>query len=125
MKQAITELEINGTIYVPKDSIKPSAMAISIEGLPFVIVAAGIGGIHFGYLKERKGMEVTLINSRRIQYWDGAASISEMAVRGVSKPASCRFAPQVPEITLTQAVEIIPVCESAMKNLILVPVWTR
>ncbi len=124
MKQAITELEINGTIYVPKDSIKQT-LATSTDGLPCVIVAAGIGGIHFGFLKSRTGQEVTLVQARRIQYWDGAASISEMAARGVSKPASCRFSMPVPEITLTSAVEIIPVTSGAQNNLTSVPIWTR
>ena len=125
MKQDITEIELNGVQYVRKDAIKSLAAAVNTDGFPCVIVAAGIGGIHFGFLKSKVGAEVVLTQARRIQYWNGAASISEMAIRGVSKPGDCRFSAAVPEITLTQAVEIIPVSTSAQANLSGVPIWTR
>lgn len=124
MQQNINEIEINGIAYVPKGSVNQS-LAVSTDGLPCVIVSAGIAGIHFGFLKSRTGQEVTLVQARRIQYWNGAASISEMAARGVSKPTDCRFSMPVPEITLTIAVEIIPVTSDAQKNLNAVPIWTR
>lgn len=124
MKQDINEIEINGVAYVRKDSIS-SERATNTDGLPCVIVAAGIGGIHFGFLASKNGTEVVLVQARRIQYWNGAASISEMAIRGVSKPNDCRFSAPVPEITLTQAVEIIPVSTKAQANLDKVPLWTR
>lgn len=123
MKSELNEIEINGVAYVRKGA--PSVAAVSLDGLPCVIVAAGIGGIHFGFLKSKTGAEVTLVQARRIQYWNGAASISEMAMRGVSKPGDCRFSAPVNEITLIQAVEIIPVTTSAQANLNAVPVWTR
>ena len=125
MKQELNEIEINGVQYVRKDKADSLVPAVSIDGLPCVIVAAGIGGIHFGFLKSKTGAEVTLVQARRIQYWNGAASISEMAARGVSKPADCRFSMAVPEITLIQAVEILPVSKSAQASLNAVPVWTR
>ena len=100
-------------------------LAESTDGLPCVIVGAGIGGIHYGFLKSKVGTEVVLVQARRVQYWEGAASISEMAARGVSKPSSCRFSMAVPSITLTQAAEIIPVTSVAQSNLNSIPVWTR
>ena len=125
MKQDITEIELNGVQYVRKDAIKSNSPAVSIDGLPCVIVAAGIGGIHFGFLKAKNGAEVTLVQARRIQYWQGAASITEIANRGVSKPNDCRFSAPAAEITLLNAVEILPVSTSAQANLNAVPVWTR
>ena len=124
MNQKLNEIEINGVAYVRKDAAT-SFPAVNTDGLPCVIVAAGIGGIHYGFLKSRVGTEVVLLQARRIQYWNGAASISEMAIRGVSKPDDCRFSAAVPEITLTQAVEILPVSTSAQANLSGVPIWTR
>lgn len=123
MKQELNEIEINGVAYVRKGS--QSVPAVSLDGLPCVIVAAGIGGIHFGFLKSRTGAEVTLVQARRIQYWQGAASITEIANRGVSKPNDCRFSAPAAEITLLNAVEILPVSTSAQANLNAVPVWTR
>ena len=117
-------ISIDGVDYIRKDDAA-SGPAYNTDGLPCVIVAAGIGGIHFGFLKERKGREVTLICARRIQYWNGAASITEMANRGVSKPNDCRFSAPAAEIILLDAVEILPVSASAKKNLEAVPIWTR
>lgn len=128
MKTEIKELTINGEVYVRKSDDRIASgdtFARDSSGLQCVIVSAGIGGIHVGFLKSKTGQEVTLVNARRIQYWNGAASISEMAIRGVSKPADCRFSAPVPEITLTQAVEIIPASNKAQANLFGVPVWTR
>jgi len=79
----------------------------------YVIIRTYSAGVHAGYLKERNGKEVTLKNSRRIWYWDGAASLSQMAVDGVSKPENCKFAVVLPEIILTEAIEIIPCTEKA------------
>lgn len=88
----------------------------------FVIVRTYSAGVHFGYLKSQEGKQVVLERSRRVHYWEGAASLSQMAVEGVKKPNNCRFAMQVPEITLLEAIEIIP-AESARVNLESVPVW--
>lgn len=116
-------MTINGVQYVRKDMVPEQS--VSVDGLQAVIVGAGIGGIHFGFLKSRQGQEVVLVKARRIQYWNGAASISEMAMRGVSKPNDCRFTAPVNEITLLSVVEIIPVTNTAFKNLSEVPVWSR
>lgn len=124
MKQQLNEIEINGVEYVRKDLLQ-SIPAVDRDGLPCVIVAAGIGGIHYGFLKSKAGTEVVLVHARRVQYWEGAASISEMAMRGVSKPGNCRISAPVTEITLTKAVEIIPVSTSAQASLNGVPIWTR
>ena len=126
MNQSITKITINGESYV-READLASSPSMNTEGMPCVIVSCGAsgGGIHFGFLKSKSGNEVTLLDSRRIQYWNGAASISEMAVRGVSKPNDCRFAPIVPEITLIGVVEIIPTSTKAWNNLRSVPIWTR
>lgn len=119
-------ISIDGVDYIRKDDIVNSP-AVDSDGLPCVIVSCGAsgGGIHFGFLKSKVADEVILVGSRRVQYWSGAASISEMAIRGVGKPAECRFAPVVPEITLLKVVEIIPVSTKAQANLFGVPVWTK
>ena len=47
-----------------------------------VIVRGDRSGVFFGELVERNGSEVKLANCRRLWYWDGAASISQLAVYG-------------------------------------------
>lgn len=89
----------------------------------YVIVRTYSAGVHAGTLVSRKGKEVVLKNARRLWYWDGAASLSELAVRGVSKPGNCKFPAIVSEITLTEAIEIIPCTKEAQKIIQEVPEW--
>ena len=78
----------------------------------YVIVRCRDAGVHAGEYVSHSGRAVILTNARRIWYWDGAASLSEIAVHGCSKPDNCKIALPVPKITLTEACEIIE-CESA------------
>lgn len=122
MKTELNEIEVNGVKYVKKGSEQVS-LAQSTEGLPYVCIRTYSAGVHIGFLKSREGTEVVLINSRRVHYWDGAASLSQLALEGVNKPENCRISVVVPEITLTESVEIIPITNVAKENLDSVPVW--
>lgn len=88
----------------------------------FVVVRTYSAGVHVGELVSRKGQEVTLANSRRIWYWQGAASLSAIAVTGVG--AGSKIAVAVGEIVLTEAIEIITCTPAAEKNLREFEVWT-
>ena len=89
----------------------------------YYIVRADRAGVFAGNIKERIGSEVTMTNVRRLWYWDGAASLSQMAVDGVSKPGKCKFTVTVPEMTILGVVEIIPCSEKAEKIIKAVPEW--
>lgn len=126
MNQTIKELVINGETYIRKvDAESGAEMAKNAESLPCVLIRTFSAGVHFGYLKSRNGKEVELVNSRRVYYWDGAASLSQMAVDGVSEPKNCKFSVVTPSIVLTEAIEIIPISTKAHSNLFGVPVWKR
>lgn len=73
-----------------------------------VIVRGDRSGVFFGELVERNGREVKLENCRRLWYWDGAASISQLAINGTTNPGECKFTVTVPEIEILDAIEIIP-----------------
>lgn len=88
-----------------------------------VIVRADRAGVFFGTLAEKEGNEVKLNNCRRLWYWDGAASISELAINGVTKPRECKFSVLVPEIEVLGVIEIIPCTEKAIDSINNVPVW--
>lgn len=109
------EINIDGTIYVPKDEATSAQFAHDAEGLPYVVIRTYSAGVHAGYLKHRDGKEVLLYNSRRLWKWAGAFTLSEIAVNGVSNPGECRFATTLPEIILTEAIEIIKCTEKARK----------
>ncbi len=90
-----------------------------------VIIRADRAGVFYGTLAEKEGTEVELKNCRRIWYWDGAASISELALSGVTKPNECKFSVTVPQIVVTGVIEIIPCTEAAINSIEAVPVWKR
>ena len=122
-KVKVSEIVIEGVTYVPKGSIEP--LAEKKEGMPFVCIRTYSAGVHCGYLKERNGKEATLLESIRIHYWSGAASLSQLAMEGVNNPDSCRFAMPVNSIDLTEVIEIIPMTEKAVKNVQNVPTWKK
>ena len=90
-----------------------------------VIVRGDRSGVFFGTLVAKEGTEVKLENCRRIWYWAGAASISQLATEGVKRPDDCNFTVTVDEIIITDAIEIIPCTESAIENIESVKVWKR
>jgi hypothetical protein len=92
--------------------------------LKYVIVRTFSAGVFAGELESRKGREVVLRNARRIWYWAGAASLSELAVHGTSKPAECKFPVAVDRIELLEAIEILDVTPAARKSIEEVPVWS-
>ena len=82
-------------------------------------------GVFFGTLKEKDGQEVVLADCRRLWYWDGAASISQLAVDGTTNPSECKFTVVVDEIAILDAIEIIPCTEKAIESIGSVRVWKR
>lgn len=90
-----------------------------------VIVRGDTSGVFYGTLADRNGQEVELTNCRRLWYWDGAASISQLAVEGTKEPDSCKFTVYVDEIIVTDAIEIIPCAEEAIKSIEGVEIWKK
>lgn len=88
-----------------------------------VIIRADRAGVFFGTLAAKEGAEVQLKDCRRIWYWSGAASISELAVNGVANPSNCKFSVVVSGITILGVIEIIPCTEEAIKSIEAVRVW--
>lgn len=96
--------------------------AVNMEN-KYYIIRAEKAGVFAGNIKERNGGEVTLINARRLWYWDGAASLSQLAVDGVKRPDNCKFTVTVPEITILGVIEIIPCSDIAEKCIKGVKEW--
>jgi hypothetical protein len=90
----------------------------------YVIVRTYTAGVFAGVLKARRGKEVEMTNARRLWYWDGAASLSQMANDGVKNPSNCKFAQPV-NVQLIEAIEILPVTEAARKIIVAVQVWQK
>lgn len=88
-----------------------------------VIVRGVNSGVFYGTLVEKEGCEVVLENCRRLWYWDGAASISQLAAEGTTKPNECKFTMSVESILITDVIEIIPCTEEAINSIEGVTVW--
>lgn len=110
-----------------KQKIKSREEKEKMEGFigKKVIVRGDRSGVFFGTLAERNGREVMLNDCRRLWYWDGAASISQLAAEGTVKPNACKFTMTVKEIAILDVIEIIPCTEEASKVIEGVSVWRR
>jgi len=89
----------------------------------YAIVRTYSAGVFAGNLESREGQEVVMTDARRLWYWTGAASLSQLAVDGTSKPKDCKFPVAVPRIELLQAIEILDVTPKAESSIKAVPVW--
>lgn len=91
--------------------------------MKYVIVRTYSAGVFAGNIESRNGQEVVLLNARRIWYWSGAASLSQLAMEGTKKPKECKFPCEVNRVELLQAVEILDVTLEAEKSIKEVPIW--
>lgn len=107
----VTKMKANKS---PKKAAKKTS-------LKYVIVRCRNAGVHAGELvSDTKTGGTILLNSRRIWYWSGAASLSELAVYGAKDVTECRFAVKLTDdLTLRydDVCEII-VCQSAGRKMI-------
>ena len=123
MQADMKEIVINGVSYVPKSEV--NQMATTVDGMKYCIVRADRTGVHAGFIESRNGREVVVRNSRRLWYWDGAASLSQLAMEGVKKPENCKFPCEVGRVEILDVIEIIDCTEMARKNIQGVPVWKK
>ena len=73
----------------------------------YVIVRGDRSGVFFGILENQNKQEVELKQCRRLWYWDGACSISELALNGTAQPNDCKFTVTIDEILIIDGIEII------------------
>ena len=111
------EITINGTIYVPKEA--------KTEGMEYKIVRTYSAGVFAGYIESRNGREVVMRDARRLWYWDGAASLSQLAIDGPQKPGNCKFPEAVDRVELLETIEILSVTDKAKSAIDAVPVWKQ
>ena len=112
------EITIDGITYIPK-------VEIDTSGMKYCIVRTYSAGVFAGYVESRECKEVVMRSARRIWYWDGAASLSQLAMSGTSKPEECKFPEPVDKIILTEAIEIIECSPIAIDCIKAVKVWQQ
>lgn len=116
-------ISIDGVNYIKESDIKKSAE--TLDGMKYVMVRTQNAGVFAGYLKEKVGENITLKNARRMWYWSGACSLSQLAMEGTKKVSDCKFPCEVDNIELTQVIEIIDCTQEAKDSIASVPVWSQ
>ena len=91
----------------------------------YYIVRGDRSGVFFGNIKERNGREILMNNVRRLWYWEGAASISQLAKDGTVRPEECKFTVTVDEVLILDAIEVDTCTEKAIKSIKEVAEWKR
>jgi hypothetical protein len=92
----------------------------------FYIIRTYSAGVWFGNVKSLNGAICILTNARRLWYWDGAASLSQLAVEGVKKPQNCKFTITITDeegVYLPQTIEVLPCTKEAVNSINSVPEW--
>lgn len=90
-----------------------------------VIIRSTNAGVFAGTLISREKDVVELADARRLWYWSGAATLSQLATDGTSKPNQCKFPVPVASITVLGVIEIIPTTDKAQASISDVPVWSE
>jgi hypothetical protein len=117
------EIVIDGKEYVLKSSIKTQPIkAKPKKNMKYAIIRTYSAGVFAGYIEKKTGKELKLREARRIWYWKGANSLSDLALNGVKCPAECKFTAPVDE-EITEAIEIIDVTEKAKQSISSVKIW--
>lgn len=121
-KTDINEVEINGVKYTRKGS--ETSPSVQVDGLDYVIVRCDRAGVFAGYLEEREGTEAILVNVRRLWYWSGAASLSQLSIDGTTKPNDCKFPAPVSKIVVTGVIEVLSTTQKAKDSIESVREWS-
>ena len=113
----MSSIIVDGIEYIPK------TQEVKKDDMKYVIIRTFSAGVFAGYLESRNGQEVVLRNARRLWFWSGAASLSQLSVDGVKNPNECKFPCEVDRVFLLQVIEILNVTSQAFESIKNVPIW--
>ena len=89
----------------------------------YVIVRSVNAGVFAGTVENKQGDEMVLTGARRLWYWKGAASLSQLAMEGVSCPNECKFPPEVDRVTVLGVCEVLDTTQAARDSIAGVKPW--
>jgi hypothetical protein len=114
----MNELIINGEKYLKE--VNPSQVKM---------VRSYAAGVFYGEIISEKhevsGLVVEMKNARRVWYWSGACSLSQLSINGTIKPSDCKFPEAVPYVKLMNVVEILDITDQALISLNGVKIWKQ
>ena len=89
------------------------------------IVRCDRAGVFYGEIEERNGREIKMRNVRNLWYWDGAATLLQLAAEGTTRPDNCKFTMTVDSLEVLDAIEVIPCTDIAINSIEAVKEWKR
>ena len=117
-------ITIDDEKYIRESDVQQGQGVTNTNGMVYAIVCCERSGIFAGYIESQGVYQISLVNARRIKYWSGAASITQLALQGTGKPNDCLF-------SLTHDVALLDVCsitnctEKGMKSIQAVKDWVK
>lgn len=115
-------IELNGKKYY---SEKPQAYSPT----EYKVVRSYAAGVFYGVIESRQdsksGLSVIMKDARRIYYWSGASTLSQLSAEGVKRPLECKFPQKVDRVELMNVVEILDLTEEAKESLDAVAIWKQ
>ena len=103
--------------YVRADCVNQPAE--KLDDMERVIIRSYGAGVFIGYLKEKKadinGVNVILCKAKRIHYWSGACSLTQLAIDGTNDGGNCRITDPIDEQFIANVIEILPVTKKDTK----------
>lgn len=121
-QKEIETIIINGVEYVKKSEVAEQAQ--ELNGLKHAIIRTRSAGVFAGYIESQNGQEITLVKARRLWQWAGAASLSQLAMEGTSKPTECKFPQEVNRVKLFEVIEILDTTQKAKNSIDSVKIWS-
>lgn len=99
----------------------------NMDNMVYAVVRTEAAGVFIGAVEEDYKGKTTLevFNARRLWYWSGAASLSQLAMEGVKDPDNCKFPAEVPSVTLNGVIEVIEATKEAKESVDAVQVWKK
>jgi hypothetical protein len=94
-----------------------------------VIIRSYGAGVFFGTLNEAEPTEdkwtVELLNCRRLWSWNGACSITQLAVDGTKEPDNCKFTITEKSIIVSSVIELHECTNKAIESIENVEEWKK
>ena len=81
-----------------------------MEEKSYSIIRCDRSGVFFGQVESLKGQTAKIKNARQIWYWEGAASVMQIAQDGVGNRSKVTVSA---DIVVTDAIQVIPCSKKA------------
>ena len=108
------EIIVNGVTYVKKEKMADK-----------IYMVRSTAGVFYGEIIEEDGNTVTMRNARRVWYWAGAASLSQLSQEGTKDAENCKFPCIEPFKKIYAVSELILMTDKSVKSLNEVAIWKK